>query len=563
MVATLLALLLSVAATSPKAAIATPHPLASEAGAAVLRSGGNAVDAAIASAFALSVVGQQSSGIGGGGFALVYFARERKVHAFDFRELAPLKATRDMYFENGKPREDLAAAGALSVAVPAAVRGYTELAKRFGKKPLSQLTGAAELLASRGFQVGVVHARAVESRLDCLLADPEATRIYLHQDQDGDPVGPAPGDRLVQPDLARTLHAIGLHGADAFYKGAVARSIVETLRSRGGIVSLDDLAQVKLREREPLSSTYRGYRVVTMPPPSSGGFLLLALLNVLEREDPKAGGYRPEKFLHVMAETEKRLFARRQKMGDPAFNPKVDASVREMIGKDFAGSLRSEIGDRATPSLSVVAPRDPPHTSNISVIDGEGNAVALTTTVNDSFGSCVVAKGTGVVLNDQMDDFAVAPGVANVYELTGDAENAPGPGKVPLSSMSPTLMFDPGGDLVLSIGSAGGATIPTSVAQAILHIVDDHMPIDRAIAAPRIHHNLFPDVIHAEPDALDAQTAHALEARGHKIDFAREGIHPGLFGSPWGNTSGVMVDPDTGWKSAAADPRRDGAGAVP
>jgi gamma-glutamyltranspeptidase/glutathione hydrolase len=559
-----LALLVAVAATSPKAAIATPHPLASEVGAAVLRSGGNAVDAAIASAFALSVVGQQSSGLGGGGFALVYDAHEGKVHAFDFRELAPLKATPDMYLENGKAREDLAAAGSLSVAVPAAVRGYTELARRFGRKPLSQLTGPAELLASRGFAVGLVHARAVEARLDCLEGDPEATRIYLHKDRDGELVGPAPGDKLVQPDLARTLHAIGLHGADAFYKGAVARSIVETLRGRGGILTLEDFAQVKLREREPIASTYRGYRVVTMPPPSSGGFLLLALLNVLEREEPRAGGYRPEKFLHVMAETEKRLFARRQKMGDPAFNPKVDANVREMISKDYAGTLRSEIGEKATPSESLVPPADHLHTSNISVIDAEGNAVALTTTVNDTFGSCVVAKGTGVVLNDQMDDFAVAPGVANVYGLMGDAENAPGPGKVPLSSMSPTLMFDPDGELVLSIGSAGGATIPTSVAQAILHIVDDHMPIDRAIAAPRIHHNLFPDVIHVEPDALEAQTAHALEARGHKLDFATEGTGPGgFFTHLWGNTTGVMADPETGWKSAAGDPRREGTGAVP
>ena len=560
----LLALLLSVAATSPKAAIATPHPLASEAGAAMLRSGGNAVDAAVAAAFALSVVGQNSSGLGGGGFALVYDAHQGKVHAFDFRELAPLKATPDMFIENGKPRQDLAATGALSVAMPAAVRGYTELAKRFGKKPLAQLTGPAEVLARGGYRVGLVHARAVEDRLDCLLADPEAARIYLHKDREGEMVGPAPGDRLVQPDLARTLHAIGLHGADAFYKGAVARSIVETVRSRGGILSLEDFAQVKLREREPLASTYRGYRVVTMPPPSSGGFLLLALLNVLERDDPRAGGYRPEKFLHVMAEAEKRLFARRQKMGDPAFNPKVDASVREMITKDYAGSLRNEIGEKATPSQSLVPPQDHPHTSNISVIDEEGNAVALTTTVNDTFGSCLVAKGTGVVLNDQMDDFAVAPGVANVYGLMADSENAPGSGKVPLSSMSPTLMFDPDGALVLSIGSAGGSTIPTSVAQAIIHIVDDHMPIDRAIAAPRIHHNLFPDVIHAEPDALDAQTARALEARGHKLDFAVEGMGPGgFFHHLWGNTSGVLVDPETGWKSAAGDPRREGEGAIP
>jgi gamma-glutamyltranspeptidase/glutathione hydrolase len=299
--------------------------------------------------------------------------------------------------------------------------------------------------------------------------------------------------------------------------------------------------------------------------------LLLALLNVLEREDPHAGGYHPEKYLHVMAEAEKRLLAVRQRLGDPDFNPGAEATVREMISKDFAGTLRAGIGERATPSASLVARPGPlpdhRDTTNVSVIDAEGNAVALTTTVNDAFGSCVVAKGTGVVLNDQMDDFAVAPGVPNVYGLRGDAENAPGPGKVPLSSMSPTLMFNPAGQVELSIGAAGGASIPTSVAQAILHIVDDRMPVDRAIAAPRIHHNLFPDEIRAEPEAMDAATAHALEARGHKIHYAVEpgvqGDDPGFFGYPWGKASGATLDPDSGWRSAATDPRSDGAGAIP
>ena len=561
----ILALLLSLASVSPRAAIATGHPLASEAGAAVLRRGGNAVDAAVAAAFTLGVVRQQSCGIAGGGFALVYTARDRKIHALDFREVAPARATPDMFVEDGKPRQDLANAGVLSVAVPAALKGYIELAKRFGTKPLSQLTAPAEAIARNGYQVGIAHVSAVEYRLECLAADPEAARIYLHKDQDGDLVGPEPGDRLVQPELARTLHAIGLHGADAFYKGAVARSIVSTLASRGGILTLEDLANVRVREREPIESTYRGNRIVTMPPPSSGGFLVLALLNVLEREEPRAGGYRPEKFLHVMVEAEKRLFALREKMGDPDANPHMDKDVRRMIGKDFAGELRASIGERASGPLDGEG-SEHPHTSHISVIDEQGNAVALTTTVNDSFGSCVVAKGTGVLLNDQMDDFAVAPKVANAYGLRGGFQNAPGPGKVPLSSMSPTFVFDRAGQLVLSLGAAGGASIPTSVAQAISHFIDDGMPIDRALAAPRIHHNLVPDAIRAEPTALEAATARALEARGHRILFALEPGAPGghgFFDYVWGNATAVSLDPETGYRKAAADPRNEGSGAVP
>ncbi|HEY2030161.1 MAG TPA: gamma-glutamyltransferase, partial [Myxococcales bacterium] len=275
--------------------------------------------------------------------------------------------------------------------------------------------------------------------------------------------------------------------------------------------------------------------------------------------------FHSDRFLHVMAETEKRLFALRQKLGDPAFNPGADDHIRSMTTKDFAGSLHEQIGERATPAAQLT--QQPEHgTTSISVIDEEGNAVALTTTVNDSFGSCIVAKGAGFILNDQMDDFAIAPGVANAYGLRGDAENAPGPGKQPLSSMAPTLVFAPDGSLELSLGAAGGATIPTSVAQVIQHVVDDSMPIDRAIAEPRLHHNLFPDVVHIEPHGIDAATAKLLEARGHKLDFGFEPYQkhpPGFFSTPWGKTCGVQVDRDTGWRMASCDPRYDNGAAVP
>ena len=548
----LIALLLATAAVSPRGVVATGHPVASEAGAAILRHGGNAVDAAVATAFALSVVEPQSSGIGGGGFALVYLAREKKVQVIDFREVAPAAATPTMYVQDGKAREDLARAGPLSVAVPGAVRGYIDLLKRFGKRPLLEVLGPAIDLAARGFRANRAYVLAAEERRDCVAADPEASRIFLRRGRDGELHAPEPGDLLVQPDLARTLKAIALRGADAFYKGEIAHRIAATVQSGGGILNEQDLAVYKVRDREPLEGTYRGYRVVTMPPPSSGGMILIGLLNVLEREDPTAGGYKPEPYLHVMVEAEKRLYAHREGWGDPDFNPTMPQIAREAISKEFARKLRESIGDRATPA-QVVTAQEGSHTTHISVVDAQGNAVALTTTVNEPFGSCVVAQGTGVLLNDEMDDFAVAPGVMNAFDVRGGSENAPGPGKVPLSSMAPTFVFTPGGDLRLVLGAAGGSTIPTTVAQAIIQVLDYRMPIDRALAAPRIHHNLFPDVIRVEPQGMEASTARALEARGHRIEYRPRA---------WAKVSGVEVDPQTGWRVGAVDASFDGAGAA-
>ena len=549
----LVAVLLASAAVSPQGVVASGHPLASEAGAAILRHGGNAVDAAVATAFALSVVEPQSSGIGGGGFALVYLASERKVQVIDFREVGPAAATPTMYVQDGKAREDLARDGPLAVAVPGAVRGYLELLKRFGKRPLLEVLAPSIDFASRGFRANRAFVEAAEYRRECLAADPEASRIFLRRGRDGQLHAPEPGDRLVQPDLARTLKTIALHGADAFYKGDIARRLAETVRSGGGILTEQDLAAFKVREREPLEGTYRGYRIVTMPPPSSGGMILLGLLNVLERENPMAGGYKPEGFLHVMVEAEKRLYANRETWGDPDFNPIMAQTARQISSKDFAGTLRASIGERATASRQLVATPEGSHTTHISAIDAQGNTVALTTTVNEPFGSCVVARGTGVVLNDEMDDFAVAPGVENAFQVRGGPENAPGPGKVPLSSIAPTFVFSPGGDLRLALGSAGGSTIPTTVAQAIIQVLDYGMPIDRALAAPRIHHNLFPDVIRVEPQGMEAATARALEARGHRIE-----IRP----RPWAKVSAIEVDPKTGWRLAAVDASFEGGGAA-
>ena len=557
--AALLALALSVTAASPRGAVATAHPLASEAAAAILRAGGNAADAAVAAAFALSVVENQSSGIGGGGFALVWDARAREVHALDFREVAPARATADMFLAGGAPDPRRSLDGGLAVAVPGAVRGYAELARRFGTRPLAELVAPAVRLAERGFRVGRAQAEAAEHRLACLASDGAAAAEFLGKGPGGRPAPLAPGARLVRPDLARTLRAIGRGGADAFYRGPLAERIVAAVRARGGVLSREDLARYAVKDRTPLEGRYRGRRVVSFPPPSSGGAIVIALLQALEGEDPRAGGYRPERFLHAMIEIEKRLYARRgADFADPAFVPSVADATRELTSPAFARALRARIGERAASTTEVeaevAAPREAPHTTHVSVVDADGNAVSLTTTVNYWFGSCVVVPGTGILLNDEMDDFDVAPGVPNAYGLVGSGVNAPAPGKIPLSSMAPTFLFDAEDRLELVVGSPGGSTIPTTVAQVIAHWVDDRMRLDEALAAPRLHEQLRPEPVQVERNGLEAATAAALRARGHVLETAER---------PIGNAQAARIDWATGLREAASDPRFEGAAATP
>ncbi len=561
--APLLALALSVTAASPRGAVATAHPLASEAAAAVLRAGGNAADAAVAAAFALSVVENQSSGLGGGGFALVWDAKEKKVHALDFREVAPGRARPDMFLERGKPAPNRSLDGGLAVAVPGAVRGYEELARRFGTKPLAELVGPAAALADRGFKVGRAYADAAARRLPCLSADRAAAAEFLGKGPDGKPAPLLPGALLVRRDLASTLRTIGRGGAEAFYRGPLADRIVAAVRARGGILSSEDLARYAVRERAPVEGRYRGRRIASFPPPSSGGAIVVALLQALEGEDPRAGGYRPERFLHAMIELEKRLYARRgTAFADPAFVPSVAGAVEELVSPAFAQALRARVGERAATAAEVdaelaeqgAAPREAAHTTHVAVIDAEGNAVSLTTTVNFWFGSCVVVPGTGILLNDEMDDFDVAPGVPNAYGLEGSGLNAPQPGKVPLSSMAPTFLFDEKGRLDLVVGSPGGSTIPTTVAQVIVHWVDDRMRLDEALGAPRLHQQHRPEPVMVEANGLEAATARALEARGHVLQTAPR---------PIGNAQAARIDWETGLREAASNPRFEGSAATP
>ncbi|MFT3914108.1 MAG: gamma-glutamyltransferase [Anaeromyxobacteraceae bacterium] len=548
-----LALLLAASAISPRGAAATASPLASQVAADVLAAGGNAVDAAVAAAYVLAVVANTSSGLGGGGYALVYVAKEGRVHAVDFREVAPAAATPTMFAgaprEPGRPRPSLD--GGLAVAVPSAARGYAWLARTFGTWKPPALVEPAARIAERGYAVGTKHALYAKERLECLRARPAAAAEYLVKGPDGAWVPPQIGDRVVRKDLARTLRALG-KDPDALNRGPLARRIVAAARADGGILTEADLAAVTVRERTPIEGRYRGHRVVSMPLPSSGGAIVIALLQALEAEDPKAGGYRGDRWLHAMAELEKRLFARRATLGDPDFVPGAEAAVRELVSPAFAARLHAEVGERASDPPAGGGPEEGEHTNHIAVADRDGNVVSLTTTVNVPFGSCVVVPGTGVLLNDQMDDFDAAPGVPNYFGVVGTGANLPAPGKRPLSSMAPTLVFDGEGRPILSVGAAGGSTIPTTLVQAISNVIDLGMPLEQALGAPRIHHQWRPPTLRVEPFGLEAATIRALEARGHVLDLRK---------APWGEAAAVGRL-GTMWE-AASDPRWEGRPAAP
>jgi gamma-glutamyltranspeptidase/glutathione hydrolase len=524
---------------------------ASRAGLQILQAGGNAVDAAVAVGFALAVTHPAAGNLGGGGFMVIRMADGRET-TIDYRETAPGRAHRDMFLDaSGEPVADRSRIGPLASGVPGSVAGLAYAQARYGRFPLKRVIAPAIALARDGVEVSWALADSLAGARDVLARFPGSARIFLRED--GTPL--QQGDRLVQPDLARTLTLIADQGPDAFYQGAVAALIAAEMERSGGLITKADLASYVPRERPPVVGAYRGHRVVSMPPPSAGGAILIGLLQALESEQPRAGGYRPERWLHAMAEHQKRLFARRAGLlGDPDAVPGAADAAREMASAELAAQLQRALGERATPSTAIAAPRMHGNTTHVSVVDGEGNAVALTTTVNYLFGACVVVPGTGILLNDEMDDFDAAPGRANEYGLVGTGANTPAPGKRPLSSMAPTFVFDPQGRLVLAVGAAGGSTIPTTVAQIIVHLVDDGMRVDEALAAPRLHHQWLPDRLQVEPNGVDAATAAALRARGHELRFAEQ---------PWGKASAVRVDPATGWREAASDPRYEGVPAIP
>ncbi|MGA9523819.1 MAG: gamma-glutamyltransferase [Myxococcaceae bacterium] len=562
--------------------VATAHPYASEAALSILEKGGNATDAAVAAAFMLAVVGPYHSGVGGGGFALVHDAKSGTTDVIDFREVAPAKATRDMYVRDGKVVPGLSTDGALSVAVPGAVRGYLELHAKKGKLPRSVVLAPAIRAARQGFWVTPKYQAIASARLECLRRDPEASRLFLRKDAGGAWQVPPIGTVIKQPELANTLQQLAARGPSAFYEGRIAKAIARTVQEGGGILTEEDLKKYTVRWREPLEGSYRGHRILTMPPPSAGGLAIVQVLAALEKLEPQSPQWRDPQHVHRMAEAIRRVYVDRAKyLGDPAF---VEIPMEKLVSDEAISKLAASIDPaQATPSVTLLdagaaatqstlpshpgtqavpspegAPKPKPdagstkNTTHISVIDRTGNALAMTTTVNYGFGSCLVAKGTGVLLNDEMDDFAAQPMVPNAYGLVTGEANAIAPGKVPLSSMSPTLVFqkDAPQKVMMAVGSPGGSTIPTTVLQVISNVIDHDMDIVRAVGAGRIHHQYMPDRLLVDRYGLEPATRNELRKKGHQLQDQ----------TAWGDAEAVYVDPETGLRYAASDPRNEGAG---
>jgi gamma-glutamyltranspeptidase/glutathione hydrolase len=513
--------------------------LASDAGMAILKQGGNAVDAAIATALALSVVDQASSGLGGGGFMVIYRAKDRKSFALDFRETAPSLASREQYTRDGRPVASLSLTGALAVGVPGEVAGLIEARKRFGTLSFATLAAPAIKLASDGFRLDATLRIAIERQQANMKRFTDLGRIFTPRGE-----VPKEGDIIRQAELAETLKAIAQQGSEIFYRGRIAEAIVETIKNNGGMMTLDDLKNYQATWREPLIGTYRNHTVITMPPPSSGGVALLQMLNVLE-------GYKLEEFrpnsafyLHLLAETMKHAFADRAAyLGDPDF---VHVPVRKLTAKPYAAWVRSRIAPDKTRPPAYYGyynyDAEKGGTTHFSVIDRFGNAVACTQSVNTRFGSKLVAARTGIVLNNEMDDFAIHPEVGNVYGLIGNRANSLEPKKRPLSSMSPTIILS-GHRPELVVGAAGGPRIINATLQTIINVIDFKMPVATAVASPRIHHQWLPDRLGAEA-RIDAEQKKALEQRGHVV---REQ-------SALGVVQAITWDGST--MSGAADPRK-------
>src|ERR1700742_1417021 len=489
---------------------------AAQIGAEILKRGGNAVDAAVATGFAMAVTYPRAGNIGGGGFMVIHSADHHEDVAIDYRETAPAATTPTVFLGvDGKPDPDKSRKSALGIGVPGTPAGLALALAKYGsgKFELAELLQPAIDLARNGVVVTDDSADTLPDWHSWLARWPSSAKIFSRPDG----TSLQEGDRLVQEDLARTLSAIAQQGPDGFYQGPVAEKLVDAIDNAGGIVTRDDLKSYQAIIRTPMRGTYRGYDIVAMPEPSSGGVVLLAGLNILEgfpMAEMKQGS---APSLHLLIEARKRAYADRARyLGDPAF---VKAPVSTLISKDYADKLRTGINpDRATPWNDVTSASPAakgPNTTHFSVVDGKGNAVSNTYTLNFSYGVGLVAAGTGVLLNNELDDFTAAPGASNAYGLVGFASNLPGPGKRPLSSMSPTIVLRDGKP-VLVTGSPGGSRIISTVLQVVVNVLDYHMDVEDAVAAPRLHHQWLPDEVrieHGFPDDVVAK----LRAMGHTM----------------------------------------------
>ncbi|WLA83022.1 gamma-glutamyltransferase [Bradyrhizobium elkanii] len=496
--------------------VVAQEKLAAQVGADILRQGGNAVDAAVATGFAMAVTYPRAGNIGGGGFMVIHLAGRNEDVAIDYRETAPQAATRDMFLSaDGKPDPDKSRNSALAIGVPGTVAGLALALEKYGsgKFTLAQILKPAIDLARDGFVVTDDTSDTLNDMYRRMSRWPNSARTFSHAD--GTPL--REGDRLIQGDLAGVLTDIAEQGPRGFYQGAVAEKLVSGIKNAGGIFTLEDLKSYQPVIRTPIRGSYRGYDIVSMPQPSSGGVVLLEILNILEgfpMSDMKQGSAAS---LHVMIEAMKRAYADRARyLGDPAF---VDAPTQLLIDKDYAARQRATIDlARATPWTDVrnaKQPREGDNTTHYSVVDAGGNAVSNTYTLNFPYGVGLVADGTGVLLNNELDDFTAAPGASNAFGLVGFEANLPGPGKRPLSSMSPTIVLKDGKP-VLVTGSPGGSRIISAVTQIIVDVIDYKMDIAAAVAAPRMHHQWLPDEVRIErgfPDAVLTE----LKAKGHKL----------------------------------------------
>jgi gamma-glutamyltranspeptidase/glutathione hydrolase len=548
---------------SQKGMVVSAHPLASEAGIAMLRQGGNAIDAAVATTFAISVVEPFSAGIGGGGFLLMHSGETGEIKALDFRERAPIKATKDMYLDaTGKVRPNASVNGHLAVATPGTVAGMYEVHRRYGKLPWQEVMKPAIALAKDGYILRRIlsprYLQVSESSRHPIFDNPAAREIFTRNDEFYQP-----GERLVQHDLARTLTEIA-RNPQSFYTGGIAWAIASDMAKNGGLITLEDLKAYKPIWRTPVCGKFRQAKICSMPPPSSGGVHLLQMLNIIGETDFKSLGWRHPDALHLMIEAMKIAYADRSvHLGDPDF---VKVPVQQLISPEYAQKRRQEIDMEVAKPASKVQPGNfnsfpTPHslfpipnliksesteTSHLTVVDAQRNAISLTFTINLGFGASVVTPGTGIILNNEMDDFAVAPGVPNAFGLIGNEANAIAPRKTPLSSMTPTIITE-NGRLRMAVGTPGGSTIITQVLQIILNVLEYEMDIGAAVSVSRIHHQWLPDNLGVERWGLDALTLQELRRRGHNINEINS----------WGNANAIVVTKD-GNLEGAADPRGEG-----
>ena len=529
-----------------QAAIATAHPIATQAGFEILEKGGNAFDAAVAVSATLAVVEPYSSGIGGGGFWLLHDHKKKKDIMIDGREVAPLKAARNMYLDkNDEVISGLSVNGALAAGIPGEPAALVHIAKNYGRLPLTQTLAPAIRAAKQGFVVTEHYRRMVGFRLKVLQQSKDAAKIFLKNNK-----VPPLGYKIEQTDLARTLEAMATKGHNGFYAGSIAKKLVKGTKAAGGIWSLKDLKKYKAIERQPITSDYKGYRITSVAPPSSGGVALAEILNILSF-------YKIERLsetnrVHVMVEAMRRAYRDRAEfLGDSDF---VNVPIKKLISKDFAKSLQQKIDfERATPSSSLKSATDASggnHTTHFSILDKKGNRVSATLSVNYPFGSGFVVPGTGVLLNDEMDDFSAKPGVPNVYGLVGAEANAIEPGKRMLSSMSPTFIESE--DKLAVIGTPGGSRIITMVLHGILATMEGKTA-EQVVNLPRYHHQYLPDVIQHEPNAFSKKMVTTLEQLGHKLKPLK---------NTFGNMQVVIWDKKENKVTAASDARGEGEALV-